>query len=209
MVDTATLMVFISVSILLILAPGPDLIFTITQGMTNGKKAGIATALGLSLGNIVHTLAAVLGLSIMMKTSTVAFTLFKILGAAYLFYLAYQAIKHRKEPIHIHSGNVVHSNEKLFFRGFLMNILNPKVAIFFLTFLPQFVDYGAGTVALQMTTLGLIFILLTAVIFGLFGYFSGTVRERLVQKPYFSEIMNVAAAGIFIALGVKLMATRM
>jgi threonine/homoserine/homoserine lactone efflux protein len=206
MFDSATLLLFIGTAIVLIIIPGPDLIFTITQGMSNGKKAAIATAMGLSVGNIVHTLAAALGLSIIIQTSVVVFTIFKTVGALYLFYMAYGAIKHRNDPLNMTSQQ--NSNTKgLFLRGFLMNILNPKVAIFFLTFLPQFINYESENVPLQMIILGLIFILLAAIIFSLLGYFAGTFREQFLSKPRFNMYMNVTAAVIFILLGVKLMTT--
>ncbi|PEL13468.1 LysE family translocator [Bacillus sp. AFS017336] len=206
MFDSTTLLLFIGTAIILIIIPGPDLIFTLTQGMTNGRKAGVVTAMGLSLGNIVHTLAAALGLSLIIKTSVVLFTIFKSLGAIYLFYLAYKSLKHRKEVLSLNNEN--NSETKgLFFKGLLMNILNPKVAIFYLTFLPQFVDYKAPHVALQMCILGLIFIILTALIFSSLGYFSGTFRDRLLKNPRFNEYMNITATIIFFALGLKLITT--
>ncbi len=208
MFDVATLLLFIGTSIILIIIPGPDLIFTITQGMTNGRKAGIVTAMGLSLGNVVHTLAAALGLSLIIKTSVVVFTIFKTVGAIYLFYLAFQAIKHRKEPVHLDSPNS-NDSKGLFLRGLLMNILNPKVAIFFLTFLPQFINYKSSHVPLQMCILGMIFIILTAIIFSLLGYFSGIFRDRLLQDPRLNQYMNMTAAVIFIGLGAKLITTKL
>ncbi|PZD96726.1 LysE family translocator [Paenibacillus sambharensis] len=209
MLDAASLLFFIGTSILLIIIPGPDLIFTVTQGMTNGRRAGVMTALGLSLGNIIHTLAAVLGLSLIIQTSAVAFTIFKTLGALYLFYMAFQAIRHRKEQLQPDSRPEQSRQTKgLFLRGVLMNILNPKVAVFFLTFLPQFIDYQTGYVPLQMFLLGLVFIVLTAVIFGLLGYFAGSFRDRLFGRPRFSEFMNIAAASIFLGLGIKLLTTK-
>ncbi len=201
-------MLFIGTAIILIIIPGPDLIFTITQGMTNGRKAGVVTAMGLSLGNVVHTLAAALGLTLIIKTSVIVFTIFKTAGTIYLLFLAYKAFKHRKEPINLNDSNN-HPSKGLFLRGLLMNILNPKVAIFFLTFLPQFVNYQAGNIPLQMCLLGLVFIILTAVIFSLLGYFAGFFRERLVQKPRLNEYMNITAAVIFLGLGLKLITTQM
>lgn len=207
MFDLATLILFIGTAIVLIIIPGPDLIFTVTQGMANGKRAAIITAMGLSLGNIVHTLAAALGLSLIIKTSPIVFIVFKTLGTIYLFYLAFQAIKHRKETLDL---NVQNSNNTrgLFFRGLLMNILNPKVAIFFLTFLPQFINYQYGYVPLQMFILGMIFIILTAILFSLFGYFAGVFRDRLIKNPRFNEYMNITAAIIFIGLGLMLITTK-
>lgn len=199
---------FITSSVLLILAPGPDIIFTITQGVTNGKKAGVFSAIGLSLGNLVHTFAAAFGLSVIFKTSTVAFTLFKIFGAAYLFYLAYKAIKHRNEPLIANTDCEEINHSSLLIRGFIMNVLNPKVALFFLAFIPQFVNPESGSVAMQMIILGLTFIVLTVIIFGLFGYFAGSFGDWILKKPLFSKYMNVASATIFIGLGVKLLTAR-
>lgn len=208
MIDAATLWLFIGTSLILILIPGPDLLFTLTQGMTNGKKAGVITAMGLSAGNMVHTLAAAVGLSLIVKTSVIAFTMFKLSGAVYLIYLAYKAIKYRKEKIDL-KNSPNHGSKGLFLKGIVMNILNPKVAIFFLTFLPQFVDYQKGSVPLQMCLLGFIFILLTAVIFSLVGYFSGVFRSIFLRSPRSNEWMNIIAGTIFILLAVKLITTRL
>lgn len=208
MIDAATLWLFIGTSLILILIPGPDLLFTLTQGMTNGKKAGVITAMGLSAGNMVHTLAAAVGLSLIVKTSVIAFTMFKLSGAVYLIYLAYKAIKYRKEKIDL-KNSPNHGSNGLFLKGIVMNILNPKVAIFFLTFLPQFVDYQKGSVPLQMCLLGFIFILLTAVIFSLVGYFSGVFRSIFLRSPRSNEWMNIIAGTIFILLAVKLITTRL
>ncbi|MYL51469.1 LysE family translocator [Halobacillus litoralis] len=208
MFDLSTLLLFMGTAIILVVIPGPDLVFTVTQGMANGKRAGVITAMGLSTGNIVHTLAAALGLSFIIKTSVVVFTIFKIAGALYLFYLAFKSFKRRNVIIRLdNEGN--NGSNGLFLKGVLMNILNPKVAIFFLTFLPQFVNYKTLNVPLQMVVLGLIFIILTAIIFSLFGYFSGTFREQFLKKPRFNEYMNVTATIIFVGLGLKLLTTTM
>lgn len=208
MFDVPTLLLFIGTSMILIMIPGPDLIFTLTQGMSNGKRAGIITAMGLSVGNIVHTVAAAIGLSLIVRTSVLAFTIFKSLGALYLLYLAYKAIKYRKETIDLSSSQKT-DNKGLFLKGVLMNILNPKVAIFFLTFLPQFVNYQLDNVPLQMCTLGLIFIGLTAIIFSLIGYFSGVLRSLFLRSPRSNEIMNIVAGIIFIVLSIKLLITKL
>lgn len=208
MFTLSSLLLFMGAAILLILVPGPDLVFAVTQGLTSGKTAGVLTALGLSLGNIVHTLAAALGLSLILKTSAVAFTAFKIAGALYLFYLAYKSIKYRKEPIGLEKGKP-QSGRSLLMKGFLMNVLNPKVAIFFLTFLPQFVNYQIGQVGLQLVILGLIFLVLSGVIFGLLAYFAGVFSQRMLRSSRFGEMANVAGAAIFSALGVKLLTTKL
>jgi len=203
MFTLTTLLAFIGASILLILAPGPDILFVITQGISNGRKAGFFTALGLAFGNSIHTIGAALGVSIIFKTSPIAFTAFKILGAGYLFYLAYKAIKHRNDKVHLNTSAQI-NKKKLFAKGFVMNILNPKVALFFLAFLPQFANPETGSVPLQMITLGAIFILLVIVIFGSLGYFAGHIGDWLLKKPTCSKYLNLASAIIFIGIGINL-----
>ncbi|WP_151736362.1 LysE family translocator ['Paenibacillus yunnanensis' Narsing Rao et al. 2020] len=206
MFSISGLLLFMGAAIVLILIPGPDLIFAVTQGITNGRKAGVYTAAGLALGNTVHTLAAALGLSILVQTSPMLFTVFKIAGALYLFHLAYKSLKNRKAGLTVPEGEK--RNERALLRkGLLMNVLNPKVAIFFLTFLPQFVNYDAGLVPLQMIVLGLIFIVLTAVIFGALAFFAGVFSAKLLQKPRVQEGANLAAGVIYVGLGMKLLTT--
>lgn len=208
MFDLSALLLFIGSSILLILAPGPDVVFTITQGLTNGRKAGFITAMGLCLGNSVHTLAAAFGLSVIFKTSEVAFVLFKTLGALYLFYLAYKAIKHRNDPIAVNPDSKNVNHKGLLLKGFFMNVLNPKVALFFLAFLPQFVNADYGNIPLQMILLGFVFMGLVAVIFGSLGYFAGSFGDWILKKPGFTKIMNIASATVFCGLGLKLITSR-
>jgi threonine/homoserine/homoserine lactone efflux protein len=205
MLITGNFILFLGTSILLILAPGPDIIFTITQGITNGKRAGVWTAVGLGLGNTVHTLAAAFGISVLLKTSQVAFLVFKILGACYLFYLAFKAIQHRHDIFRTANQGGTNSGAlHLFAKGFIMNVLNPKVALFFLAFLPQFVDNASGSAPLQIILYGIIFIVLVIIIFGLLGYFSGSVGQKLLKNKKFSSRMSVISALVFIGLGLKL-----
>ncbi|MFB5758799.1 LysE family translocator [Paenibacillus medicaginis] len=207
MFSLSAMMLFIGASVLLILVPGPDLIFTVTQGITNGRKAGVMTAIGLSLGNTVHTLAAALGLSIIVQTSATVFTVFKVAGACYLFYLAYQSFIHRKDRS-VLAGASKQQGFRLLFKGMTMNVLNPKVAIFFLAFLPQFVNYSYGYVPLQMIVLGVVFMVLTAIIFGLLGYFAGVFNRRLLHSDRFNEWLACGASAIFVLLGIKLITTK-
>ncbi|QSF42555.1 MULTISPECIES: LysE family translocator [Paenibacillus] len=206
MFTISTLFLFIGAAVLLILIPGPDLIFAVTQGITNGRRAGVYTAAGLALGNTVHTLAAALGLSIIVTTSPVLFTVFKIAGAVYLFNLAFKSLKYRKTAMVLQAGEKK-DKRVLLRKGLLMNILNPKVAIFFLTFLPQFVNYDHGFVPLQMVVLGLVFIILTFLIFGLLAYFAGAFSSKFLEKPRMQEGANLAAGVIFVGLGIKLLTT--
>lgn len=141
-----------------------------------------------------------------MKTSPLLFTLFKIAGALYLFNLTYKSLKHRKATLLVNDGEKK-DERALLRRGLIMNILNPKVAIFFLTFLPQFVNYDYGVVPLQMLVLGLIFIVLTALIFGALAYFAGAFSSKFLEKPRVQEGANIAAGVIFVGLGMKLLTT--
>jgi threonine/homoserine/homoserine lactone efflux protein len=209
MISLSQYMLFISVSILIILAPGPDIIFTITQGISRGRRAGLMTALGLAMGNMVHTLAVALGLSVIFRTSAMAFLAFKIFGACYLFYLAYRILSSKDSMISLEKGDSSElKNHRLIAKGFIMNVLNPKVALFFLAFLTQFTDPAAGSVTLQIVFLGATFIVFTAMIFGICGYFAGYVGGWLSRRPGFNRYMGYATSCIFIGLGVKLLLAR-
>lgn len=202
MFDLTSILLFLGTSVLITLAPGPDVLFTITQGLSKGKKAGMTTALGLASGNLVHTTAAALGLSVLFKTSPTAFWILKLAGAFYLLYLAWLSIKHRNDALHINASKG--KKENLFWRGFIMNVMNPKVALFFIAFLPRFVDYNEGLVMLQFIVLGLIFSVQVVFVFGSAGYFAGYFGEILNKKPAFSKIMNTVSAIVFIGIAASL-----
>jgi threonine/homoserine/homoserine lactone efflux protein len=205
MIDVSMLTLFIPASLLLIIAPGPDILFVVAQGISSGKRAGFFTA--LALGNSVHTLAAALGVSLIFKASVIAFTVFKVAGALYLFYLAYKAIKHRKDLMKMSEQDrkPVHH---LIGKGFLMNVLNPKVALFFLAFLPQFVSKDAGSFFGQIIILGVIFIILVGIVFGAIGLTAGTFGQFLTRSHKANEALNWLCAAVFISLGIKLVLTK-
>ncbi|RXJ68591.1 threonine transporter RhtB [Halarcobacter ebronensis] len=205
MIELTNLYMFIIASFLLCLAPGPDNIYVLTQGITKGKKAAIITTLGLSTGIIIHTSAAAFGISIIFKTSELAFNIVKYLGAAYLLYIAYQAFKYRDEPLNLdvkthEKGHL----KKLYVKGFFMNVLNPKVSIFFLAFLPQFVSAQNGNIPLQMILLGIIFMILTIVTFSVIGVAGNILSSRLIQKPKIVKYMNIMTSFILGGLALKL-----
>jgi threonine/homoserine/homoserine lactone efflux protein len=205
MLEISTLLTFIGTSFLLAISPGPDILFVITQGISNSKKTGVLTAIGLALGNLVHTLGAVLGASIIFKTSPLAFNIFKIIGVLYLFFLAYKAIKHRNEGLKIENKpQKVKSSIQTVAKGFIMNVFNPKVALFFLAFFPQFINPDLGQVHLQMILLGLIFVAIVIVTFGAFGYFSGYIADKFLRRSNYSKAMNVISAIVFIGIGIYL-----
>jgi threonine/homoserine/homoserine lactone efflux protein len=198
----STLLYFLGASIALTIAPGPDNIFVLTQGIARGRKPAIVTALGMCSGVSVHTTAAAFGISAVFYSSAMAFTIVKYAGAAYLLYLAYRTMKARS------AVKLAAADERpaaaLFKRGFIMNVLNPKVAMFFLAFLPQFVTPAAGHVPLQMLLLGLIFMVQAIVIFSLIGYFSGGIGEFILARPRIAKYFDWLTAGVFASLGVRL-----
>jgi threonine/homoserine/homoserine lactone efflux protein len=206
MPELSILLLFLPVSVALTLAPGPDIVFLVTQGSSRGPKAGLATALGLAAGNLVHTLAAVLGISVIFQTSELAFEGLKVAGALYLLYLAWQALRRRKEGVGLSRADEA-TGTALFMRGVLMNVLNPKVALFFLAFLPQFVNPEAGPVWSQMLVLGVIFALQVVFVFGVIGLAAGVIRERLIagRMGALARWSPYLVAGIFIALALRLL----
>jgi threonine/homoserine/homoserine lactone efflux protein len=197
-----TLLYFLGASIALSLTPGPDNIFVVTQGIARGRKAAIVTALGMCSGVSVHTAAAAFGISALFYSSLVAFNIIKYAGAAYLLYLAYKTLRERS-AIRLAKADD-RPGAALFKRGFIMNVLNPKVALFFLAFLPQFVSPKTGHFALQMLLLGFIFMLQAIIIFCLIGYFSGSVGNLILTRPRIGTYLDFLTAGIFTSLGIRL-----
>lgn len=196
-------MYFIAASAALTLLPGPDILFVLTQSISQGKKAGVATASGLCTGIIVHTTAAALGISALIYKSALAFELVKYAGAAYLLYLAWSTFKESGELV---SSAPVRENNSyaLYRRGIFMNVLNPKVALFFLAFLPQFVNVNAGNIPMQMIFLGIIFMIQAWLIFSAISISAGAIGDKLFQKKGISKYINWGKAGIFTLLGIKL-----
>ena len=201
--DMHSMICFLGASILLTLAPGPDNIFVVTQGISRGRKAAVFTALGMCSGLSVHTTAAALGISAIFYSSALAFCAVKYAGAAYLMYLAWKAIQDRN-ALKLKSSVNPLSCFALFRRGFIMNTLNPKVALFFLAFLPQFVSGNSQHVVMEMIFLGLVFMVQSVVIFTAIGVLSGQIGNYLLKKPRLARKFSWATAGIFAAIGVRL-----
>jgi len=199
---TSTLLYFLGASVALTIAPGPDNVFVLTQGIARGRKPAIVTALGMCSGISIHTTAAAFGISAVFYSSVVAFNAVKYAGAAYLLYLAWKTLKERA-AIKLSQPDA-RSAAALFKRGFIMNVLNPKVAMFFLAFLPQFVSPTAGYFPLQMLLLGLIFMLQAVIIFCLIGYFSGSIGSFILTRPKIAKYFDWLTAGVFASLGIRL-----
>jgi threonine/homoserine/homoserine lactone efflux protein len=206
MLTIETIVSFFTVSILLALAPGPDNIFVLTQSTIRGKISGLMVMLGLCTGLIAHTTAVSLGVAVIFKTSEIAFAALKYIGAGYLLYLAWQAFRSSSEQINGQSGNTS-KYWKLYCRGIIMNITNPKVSIFFLAFLPQFADPLRGPISIQIILLGGLFILATILVFGSIALLGGTLGQFLNRSEHVQIILNKVAGIVFLSLAVKLAVT--
>lgn len=206
MVDPAKFALFLTVSWALIIAPGPDMLYVITRGVTHGRKAGMLSAVGVICGILVHTTAAALGLTLIFQTSAFAFMIVKYLGAAYLIYLGIKAWR-EKNVFRIQTSSSTISSRQLFWQGVLSNVLNPKIAVFFLAFLPQFVDKGGSQVILQLILLGLTFAFLGLIFLVVVGYSSGTIGSWITRRPQLAQSLGRLSGGILVALGVRLALT--
>lgn len=197
---------FLAVAVLITLAPGPDNLMVLSLGMARGRQAGVAFGLGCALGCLNHTLLAALGVSALIAASPVAFTVLRIAGGLYLVWLGIQAIRNAR-PASV-TAAMVESPMKLFAKGLIANAINPKVILFFLAFLPQFVDTQRGHAGWQIVQLGVLFTAETVLIFGAIGWFAGHLGERLARNPAVGTWLDRIAGGIFVALGLRLIVAR-
>ena len=205
MIPIEILLAFLGASALITIAPGPDNLMVLSVGISRGRAAGIGFGLGCALGCFVHTLWATLGIGAVVLASEGAFTSLKMAGAAYLVYIGIQSWMHAgkmalvqldpaaTEPLPVHLR-----------RGFIANVVNPKVALFFIAFLPQFADPSRGLVWMQLLLFGAIFAAQTVAIFGTLGWFAGSVGARLQQKPGLAVWLDRCAGSIFFLLALHL-----
>lgn len=205
MLDGQVIAVFFAASLMLGLAPGPDNLFVLTQSALQGRAAGLYVTAGLCTGLLVHTTAVAVGVAAVIQSSQFAFTALKFAGAAYLLYLAWQAFHASSEPAEQADRRVLQPR-RLYVRGIIMNVANPKVSIFFLAFLPQFVDPARGAVVAQIIQLGLLFIAATILVFGAVSLLAGTFGEWLSRSLTARRFLNWAAGFIFLGLAVRLAA---
>lgn len=202
MFETATLLLFVTSAILLALSPGPDNIFVLTISIARGPLAGLVTTLGLCSGLVVHTSAVALGVAVFIQESVVAFSVLKIAGALYLAWLAWKVFRAPAEQLSSHGSSERY--RRLYLRGVLMNIMNPKVSLFFLAFLPQFVTPSQGSVTLQIASLGLLFMFSALLVFGLISLAAGRIGVFL-RKGKGTLILNRLSGVVFAGLAVKLL----
>lgn len=197
------LLTFFGVSVLLGLSPGPDNVFVLMQSALQGRRAGLFVVLGLCTGLLFHTAAVALGLAAVFAASSTAFTVLKLGGAAYLAYLAWQVFR---APVGAAAavGSQPLAAAQMYRRGVIMNLSNPKVAIFFLAFLPQFVNPAQGSVGLQIVCLGGVFILATLLTFGAIAWFAASVGQAFQRSARAQRALNWLAGSVFLGLAARL-----
>ncbi|MGB9991962.1 LysE family translocator [Massilia sp. SM-13] len=199
---------FLAVAVAVTASPGPDNLMVLSVGMSRGRKQGMAFGLGCALGCLSHTLLAALGVGALIAASPLAFTLLKAAGGLYLIWLGIGALRSRGGAKVGAASGPDESLLRLFGKGLLANAINPKVILFFLSFLPQFVVAARGDVAWQTAQLGLLFTLQGCLLFGLLGYFSGAVGAWINRKPRAGLWLDRIAGAIFVGLGLRMLLAR-
>jgi threonine/homoserine/homoserine lactone efflux protein len=202
-VQTVTLIVFCATVLPLIFTPGPDIIYITTRGIAQGRQTGLISTLGVCTGYVVHTLLAVLGLTALIHASETLFSTLRYAGAAYLLYLGIKAIR-SKSHIELKTDKRLLGNRRMFLTGVATSVMNPKAILFFFSYLPQFVVPEAGNVTGQLFVLGTLFTWMCALIYGMYGFFSGAIGERLSEAPRVSDLMRWLTGSVLIGLGVAL-----
>jgi threonine/homoserine/homoserine lactone efflux protein len=199
---------FLAAALLITISPGPDNLMVLGVGMSRGRRQGMAFGLGCALGCLSHTLLAALGVGALIAASPAAFTALKVVGGVYLVWLGIGALRSKGGAQVDGQALPVESLRQLFAKGMLANAINPKVVLFFLSFLPQFVVAGQGSASWQTAQLGLIFTAQGCLLFGLLGYFSGAVGKWLNRHPAAGLWMDRTAGTIFVGLGLRLIIAR-
>ncbi|MDO6496973.1 LysE family translocator [Photobacterium sanguinicancri] len=208
MSDLSYWLLFFSTAFALNIAPGPDLLYILTKTIANGKRVGIASALGVCTGALFHVVAASVGLSAILVSSALAFSIVKYIGVGYLLYLAYQSFRSAGTCLNIsQNAQPKESAWVAFKQGVLVDILNPKVAIFFMAFLPQFIRDGHGSVPVQLMYLGLLVVAVAVVVEVLYVLAASKLTEKVRSSQRLSVWLDRTVGAIFVALGIKLAAS--
>ncbi len=206
MLSLETILTFIAAAVVLSFVPGPDNLFVLTQSALKGWRTGVVVTLGLCSGLVIHTVAVALGVAVIFQTSQLAFTTLKVIGAAYLLYLAYRAFRATPETLDKSSGP--RGFRKMYLRGVLMNVTNPKVAIFFLAFLPQFTAPVRGSIVVQMFALGALFIASAFLSFLAISLTAGFLSRSLQHSNKGQIVLSRIAGLVFVGLAMKLIVSQ-
>jgi threonine/homoserine/homoserine lactone efflux protein len=209
MFDSATLAAYVAACIALLVVPGPSVIYIVTRGIEGGRSAGLVSAVGIATGTVGHVLAAALGLSAVLAGSPLAYAVIRLAGSAYLVYLGVRRLFSAEPARAAAKGDSFRRPTeradglgRVYRQAVLVNLLNPKTALFFLAFLPQFVDPHTGAPAVQFLILGLILIGLGAVSDGTYAMIAGTVGRSLMKTRFFSAVKRYGAGAVYVGLGV-------
>ena len=194
---------FLLTSLIVIVSPGTGVLYTLAAGLSRGSRASVVAAFGCTLGILPHMTTAILGLAALLHTSALAFQTLKYLGVAYLLYMAWHALR-EKGALRIDRKFDARSAIQVTVTAILINILNPKLSLFFLAFLPQFVNADEPHPLAHMVALSLVFMLLTFIVFVGYGLFAAKVRAHVISRPPVLKWMRRGIAAAFIALGIKL-----
>ena len=198
-------LLFVGATIVLVIVPGPDMAYMLARCIAQGRRAGVLAALGFNLGGYVHLAAAVLGLSAILATSSVAFSVVKWVGAAYLVYLGISVLRSKQSPLVISADGLANRNDRtILWQAFLSDVLNPKVAMFFLALLPQFVDTTGSHPTLQILVLGVTVNMIALPTNILLVYFSARLTDVLRRSPAIAARLQKAMGALFVALGLRL-----
>lgn len=205
--ETTTFFYFVAASVLLTIAPGPDILYLLTKSLASGARSGIILAAGLVSGIIFHTFLVMVGVAAIIQNSPLAMAALKIFGAAYLLFLAYKSFTAAKlgKKISMKKSDGEISAISIYRRGVLMNVLNPKVLLFFLAFLPQFVNLSSENASTQIILLGVTFAIQAFIIFSAIAIGAGKVRKILLQKKNLGQILNFVEAAVLAIIAVTLL----
>jgi threonine/homoserine/homoserine lactone efflux protein len=197
----SSLLLFVSAALVLLAIPGPAVFYVTSRSIGHGRSAGLVSALGIGVGTLLHVVAATLGLSALLMSSALAFSVVKYLGAAYLIYLGVQKLR-QEESIAPSEQSVRIQLGRIFGQGIVVNVLNPKTALFFFAFLPQFVDASRGKVAGQILFLGLLFAVMGVLSDSVWALFAGTLAHALKRNTRWTRTQRYVSGGMLISLGV-------
>jgi threonine/homoserine/homoserine lactone efflux protein len=194
---------FLITSLIVVASPGTGALYTLATGFSRGGRSSVVAAFGCMLGIVPHMAAAILGLAALLHTSALAFQVFKYVGVAYLLYMAWKTLQEHG-ALKVEADNSAQSTLQVITTAILINILNPKLSIFFLAFLPQFISADEAHPLSQMLLLSAVFMLMTFVVFALYGLFAASIRNHVITRPRVLTWMRRTFAGAFAALGAKL-----
>lgn len=207
MFDIVSFQLFLITVLIICITPGIDMMFILNRSISQGRDAGIYSALGVSVGAVVHTILSGLGLSVILQTSVVLFTIIKVVGAVYLIYLGIQMFISKQSSISI-KKTVYQSRRKLFAQGVITNVTNPKVALFFISFIPQFISVDNQYGPIPFLILGSIFAVMGAITSFIIAIFSSSLTTKLRDNIVAEKIINKISGAVFVILGISLFGTK-